>query len=225
MLKVYNNYLIILMLFFSSLVQADQIVEKPAKPAELPISLKAVHKTIAFSQTSVFYNQMMEKRSLENFENRFIIVHFWASWFMDCHNELIALNKLQKDFRKKSLLIISISEDFKGADAIDQYFIKHKIDYLDIYLDKKNKIYHSLDLKHLPISYLIDYDGRVIAESTPGVAVDWNDEDIRKFLEEKVTQYQLLPPEFKRLRDPYEVQPQADKQKKIETTKSKIFVN
>ena len=227
MSKIYNNCLVILVLFLSSLSFADQVSDKPPEPAKLPSFLKPVTDVIALKGTSIFYNQLMEQRALENFDNRFIIVHFWASWCMDCNNELIALNNLQKDFRKKALLVISISEDFKGVDSIDKYFTKYKIDYLDIYLEKKNKIYQSLNINHLPASYLVDFDGSIIAESIPGVPVDWSDKDLLKFLDEKVSQHQLLPPEFKKTRDKYEEKKQAATPvaKSPPKTKSKIFIN
>ena len=168
----------------------------------------------------------------ENYDNRFIIVHFWASWCMECQGELLALNKLQKEFRKKALLVFAISEDFKGIGAIDEYFTKHQIDYLDLYSDKKSKIYQSLNVNHLPVSYLVDFDGKVIAQSIPGSIVDWNNEELKEYLEAKVSKYQLLPPEFKKSRDKYEPPKQAvenktldQKNKETKKNKSHLFIN
>jgi thiol-disulfide isomerase/thioredoxin len=214
---------------FSSISMELENNKKEPTPA-IPPSFKKIESPIALSIDSIFYNQRMEKKSLEVFENRFIIVHFWASWCMDCHSELIALNRLQRDFRKKALTIVVVSEDFKGINTIDAFFTKHKIDYLDIYVDKKNKIYDSLKLSHLPVSYLIDLNGAVIAESTPGVPVEWDNEDLQKFLEYKVKDIQLLPPEYKTTREAYnpefeikEVKPAPKKPKT--KTQSKLLIN
>ena len=222
------NWFFIFTFFISFFAIAEpEQKENEEKPITLPIFLQEITSPIALSIDSIFYNQAMEKKSLENFDDRFIIVHFWASWCMDCQSELIALNKLQKDFRKKALLVVVISEDFKGISAIDSFFTKHKLDYLDIYVDKKNNIYNSLKINHLPSSYLVDFNGEVIASSRPGVPVDWDDEDLRKFLELKVSQHQLLPPEFKEIREKYiptesvEIKSTAPKPK----PKSKIFIN
>lgn len=174
----------------------------------------------------VFYNQDKEKRSLENFDNRFIIIHFWATWCMECQNELMALNKLQKDFRKNALVVLALSEDFKDASAIDEYFTKHKIDMLDIYMDKKNAIYKGLNINHIPASYLIDFDGKVLASSLPGKVVDWDDEDLRKFFNSKLENHHLLPPEYKAVRDVF-VKPEeaVDKSKTDSTKKNEIIIN
>lgn len=206
-----------LFLSFSALALPEQesVVEsKIQESPSLPSFLKEVSPSLSTFNNSVFYNQLMEKKSLENYDSRFIILHFWATWCMECQNELIAINKLQKEFRKKSLLVIAISEDFKEVSAIDEYFTKHKIDFLDIYLDKKNDIYRNLNINHLPASYLIDFNGDVIAKSSAGVWVDWGDEDLKKYLEFKVSKHQLLPPEFKSERELYQAPKEIKKEVK-----------
>ncbi len=245
MLRIYTKLLFISVLFFSSIVSAEAPQETPP---EQPLSSEETQKTppenplrtqnipsifqkvtspISLSIDSIFYNQDMEKKTLDNFENHFIIIHFWASWCMDCQSELIALNRLQKEFRKKALMVIVISEDFKGIPAIDKFFTKHQIDYLDIYLDKKKSIYNKLMINHLPASYLMDFDGKIIAKSTPGVPIDWDNEELKEYLEYKVSQRQLLPPEYKTVRKEYippkivEPDPIPEKPKE----KSKLFIN
>lgn len=203
-MRIYTKLLFISVLFLSSIISAEEnIVDESINTKNIPSSLQKISSPISLSVDSIFYNHKMEKRSLENFDNRFIILHFWASWCMNCQSELIALNKLQKEFRKKALTVIVISEDFRGISAIDSFFAKHQIDYLDIYLDKKNTIYNKLKVNHLPVSYLIDFDERIIARSQPGIPVDWDNEELKEFLEYKVSKHQLLPPEFKTTREPY----------------------
>lgn len=230
-MKIYTTLLFISVLFFSSIVSGETTQEinsnEPIKEQNIPSFFKKVTSPISLSIDSIFYNQDMEKKSLDNFENHFIIIHFWASWCMDCQSELIALNRLQKEFRKKALMVITISEDFKGISAIDTFFTKHKIDYLDIYLDKKKAIYNKLMINHLPVSYLMDFDGKIIARSTPGVPIDWDNEELKEYLEYKVSQRQLLPPEYKTVRKEYIppkiITPDPATQKPKE--KSKLFIN
>lgn len=220
--------LLIISCFFAIFTYAEDGADAELDEVQaIPSFLQEITSPIALSGDSIFYNQAMEKKTLENFDNRFIIVHFWASWCMDCHSELVALNKLQKEFKKKALLVIVISEDFKSMSSIDEFFKKHNIEYLDIYFDKKQAIYKALMLNHLPMSYFVDFNGEVIASSVSGVPVDWEDESLKKFLDYKASQYQLLPPEYKSVRDPYvpieniEEKPIAPKKGE----KSKIFIN
>jgi peroxiredoxin len=228
MSKVYIKLFIILMFFFSRLSLA---AEKIDSDIDLPDAFELIKTPVNLPLSSVFYNQKEEKVSLENFDNRFIIVHFWASWSMDCEIELVALNNLQKEFRKKALLVLAISEDFKAVDTVDRYFTKHKIDYLDIYMDKKSRVYNKLMINHLPATYLIDFNGKVIARSKPNKVVNWNDQDIKDYLEEKVSQYNLLPPEYKNTREEYKELKKMNKgikknKKDVKVMKkNKLFIN
>lgn len=230
-MRICINWLLLTALLLASITYAEETTKGPtdksSDTATIPSFFQEVTSPLTLSVDSIFYNQKMEKKSLENFDNHFIIVHFWASWCMDCQSELIALNRLQKDFRKKALMVIVLSEDFKGISTIDDFFTKHKIDYLDIYVDKKSDIYNKLKINHLPTSYLVDFNGNVIANSQPGIPVDWDDETLRSFLETKVSYHQLLPPEFKTIREKY-VPSESILEKPItqkSKEKSKIFIN
>jgi thiol-disulfide isomerase/thioredoxin len=220
--RVYLKLYLLLILFLPISGYAEI---KSATAVALPEFFEEIKTPIKLTSTSLFYNQKMEKTSLENFDNRFLIVHFWASWCMDCNLELVALNNLQKEFRKKALQVIAISEDYKGIEAVDAYFTKYKIDYLDIFLDKKGKIYQGLMLNHLPVSYLIDFNGKVVARSIPGKVIDWNDQMMKDYLEDKVSQYQLLPPEFKKIREKYEAPKETNNKNSKNNKKNKLFIN
>jgi peroxiredoxin len=229
--KIYIIPVFLLVLFFTCISKADQVSDKPNNPIALPEVFEAINDPITLNAANIFYNQNDEVRSFDSFENRFLVIHFWASWCMECLNELITLNELQRVFRKKALTVITISEDFKGAQAIDEFFTKHKIDYLDIYLDKRNKIYQSLNINHLPATYLMDFQGNVIARSKPSTAINWMDNAIVRYLDEKVVNVQLLPPEYKQMRDLFEAPKPAEKKSVIpkkeenKNKKTNIFIN
>ena len=233
MSKLYRSCSAFLVVFFSLYSFADQVSDKPIVNLDIPSVFKKLENPITLNNMSVFYNQQLEKRMLENFDNRFIIVHFWASWCIECRDELLALDKLQKDFRKKALLVVAISEDFKPTKDLDEFFTKNKIEYLDIYLDKGNKIYNDLAVNYLPVTYLVDFNGNIIAQSKPGLVINWNDPDLIKYLDWKVSSYQLLPPEFKKFRDKYELPKEQstnnDKKKDSKSDnkkkQSRIFIN
>lgn len=226
---LYLACIFILTNFCAALAQSEQTKNIPIKLSNLSQYFEASTLPSSVINSSIFYNQSHEKRSFENFDRRFIIVHFWASWCMECKRELSALNKLQKDFRKKALLVLAISEDFKPVKDIDDFYAKNKIDYLDIYIDKKRHIYETLNINHLPASFLFDIDGNLIAQSKPRNEVDWQDEDLLKFINENIAKIPLLPPEYKLERDKFEA-PKEEVKKTISKTQTtnnqkKIFIN
>ena len=211
LIKGLYSKLLIFLLVFSNISVASNL------PPYLQEYFEEVKKQDHALLIKNFYTQNNQATNLDNFDNRFIVLHFWASWCMDCSIEIAKLNLLQKEFRKKSLLVIAVSEDYKDVSEIDKYFIKNKIDYLDIYIDKKNDIYQYLMLNNLPTSYLIDFNGNMIAKSKPGKKIDWTSDDMLDYFEEKVSKLQLLPPEYKKEREKF-VEPEV----KAETKKKKV---
>jgi peroxiredoxin len=216
MYRLYNNLLIFLVLFLSCL--------SFAKGPVMPSFFKEIEEAFKIENNYVFYDQSMNEKNLENFEDRFIILHFWASWYMNAFNDLAALNNLQKNFRKKSLFVIAVSEDFRSVSFLDEFFTKHKIDYLDIFIDPKSRFSQFLNIKHLPVSYLIDFNGNVIAKSKEGEMLDWSDKTLEAYLDHKVSSYQLLAPEFKKMRDKYEASEQ-NIEKASNNKKSTLIIN
>jgi len=80
-----NFFFIFILYSFCCFANQEQTTKTEVVPT-LPSFLQKVESPIPLSIESIFYNQKMEKKSLEIFDNRFIIVHFWASWCMDCHS-------------------------------------------------------------------------------------------------------------------------------------------
>lgn len=62
----------------------------------------------------VFENLKGKKVQLTNFKGKYIYIDLWASWCIPCIKEIPNLQKLEKDFKKKNIVFVSISID---ADA------------------------------------------------------------------------------------------------------------
>jgi thiol-disulfide isomerase/thioredoxin len=114
------------------------------------------------------------------FDEKLVILNFWATWCTFCVDNLKALDELQKLHKKDPLRIIALSEDFKGISTIKELFDKKKIQYLDIYLDDRNKLFKEFNIAGMPTSIIISPDGREVARITG--QVNWNEEEIKVLL-------------------------------------------
>lgn len=117
---------------------------------------------------------------LENFEQKVILIYFWATWCTDCNNSMIELNKIAREMRKEPLKIITISEDFKDYSVIEEFFKKKKLDNLQIYIDKKGKLFNSMNLKNMPSSIIIDKKGNIIYKIIG--TIDFQSENFKNIL-------------------------------------------
>jgi thiol-disulfide isomerase/thioredoxin len=99
-------------------------------------------------------------RSLMDFRGRPLIINVWASWCGPCRNEMASLERLAWRDESRDFSVIGISTDDypERASAMlnaTNATISHFIDS-DLYLEKL------LGASRLPLTVLVDADGRVV---------------------------------------------------------------
>jgi thiol-disulfide isomerase/thioredoxin len=158
----------------------------------IPVNCIAATSTVTISENQFeqyhgglapqieFFDQNNNQHTLEEFEGKVLVVSFWASWCTICNKDMPELDKLQKDFRKKPLKVIAISEDFKGIDAVKSFYSANKIQNLEIFVDRKFKLFEAFQVVGLPTSFLIDKDGNIVAKAVS--AVDWGATETHELL-------------------------------------------
>ncbi|UCH72982.1 MAG: TlpA family protein disulfide reductase [Rhodospirillales bacterium] len=121
-----------------------------------------------------------------DFEDRVLLVNFWATWCAPCVRELPSLDKLQAELAAEGLLVLAISQDRGGAAVAGPFLEKLGIRHLGLFLDPKMRLGRELGMRALPWSYLIDRDGQIVGE-LPGYA-EWDSAEaialIRHYLDQ-----------------------------------------
>jgi thiol-disulfide isomerase/thioredoxin len=124
--------------------------------------------------------------SFERFEGNVLLLHFWATWCSSCIEEMKHLDQLQKALRKESIIVLPISEDFKGVEVVKEFYKNHKLKNLLSFMDKNNELFALFEVSNLPTSFIIDIDGQNIAKITG--AADWQSEEMINLLKSYVQQ-------------------------------------
>jgi thiol-disulfide isomerase/thioredoxin len=127
-----------------------------------------------------FLDKDKKELNLESFEDNVILLNFWASWCSVCLKEVPELDSLQKEFRKTKLKILAVSEDFKGIDAVQEFYKLHSIKNLSIYVDDRNKLFNSFKVSVIPTSILLNKEGKEVARITG--SAEWSDEELRELI-------------------------------------------
>jgi thiol-disulfide isomerase/thioredoxin len=130
-------------------------------------------------------------KTLADFRGRLVLVNFWATWCAPCRAEMPSLDRLQAKLGPR-LKVLAISEDRRGADAVDPFLARMKLGALAVYLDSSNDALQAFNLRGLPTSVLIDRDGRMVWRVEG--AVDWTSAAAAA----KLTPYLALPPAIQR---------------------------
>jgi thiol-disulfide isomerase/thioredoxin len=111
------------------------------------------------------------------------LINFWATWCPPCVEEMPSLQALQQRYTKQ-LHIITLNEDRKAFDVITPFVQKHLLTSLTHYWDKNNLEYRKLQMQGLPMSFLVDAQGNLIA--TFEGKTEWLGVDVRGFIEHTI---------------------------------------
>ena len=99
-------------------------------------------------------------RKLSELRGKPLIINVWASWCGPCRAEMGSLERLSRRFGGKQFNIIGISTD-DDANAAAAFLRQSKITF-DNYLDRNLVLENMLGADSIPLTILIDAQGRVL---------------------------------------------------------------
>ena len=133
-------------------------------PAER-ISRFQWHKSPQPAPLTVFRNDKGEAITFAQFAGKVVLVNLWATWCPPCLEEMPSLDKLQATLGGSDFEVVAISQDRDANDA-RQWLEGHQLGALEIFYDPGNDLLTSLEAPGLPVSVLLDREGREIGRMT-----------------------------------------------------------
>ncbi|MGI9394199.1 MAG: TlpA family protein disulfide reductase, partial [Boseongicola sp.] len=111
----------------------------------------------------VFTDPSGVEMTLRDFKGKYVLVNFWATWCAPCRKEMPQLSELQAEFGGDAFEVITIATGRNPVPVIDRFFDEIGIDNLPKYLDPQSTVSRNSGVFGLPISLIIDPEGREIA--------------------------------------------------------------
>ena len=103
------------------------------------------------------------KKSLDDYKGRFVLVNFWATWCAPCREEMPSLEALQRQFGSDQLEVVPLATGRNSPQAIRRVFEEIGVEHLPMFRDIKQQIARQMSVIGLPITLVIDPEGREIA--------------------------------------------------------------
>lgn len=103
-------------------------------------------------------------RSAEDYKGRVVLLNFWASWCPPCREEFPSLERLQQKLGDKDFTVLAVSV----ADSEDgvNHFLAGRKPVFDILMDDDGKVSAAFRARGVPVTYLLDRQGRLLAGKT-----------------------------------------------------------
>jgi len=131
-----------------------------------------------YSALSLYDHQVV---SLQEYRGSTIMLMSWATWCMDCKQELTALEKLWHSEQGQGLVVIAVNLDTVEAnerikDMVDQYHLTYPI-----WRDPQNNFFATFNAPGIPTTVLLDKQGTVVRAWVG--PVDFEARDVRDEIE------------------------------------------
>lgn len=98
--------------------------------------------------------------SLQEFQGKVVLVHFWATWCIPCLQEINSLKRLRSKFSEKHFEILGVNVE-DPRRALFSYLKKKQLNYPVLFDSSKNAM-QVYGVKSLPHSVVVDRKGRLI---------------------------------------------------------------
>jgi thiol-disulfide isomerase/thioredoxin len=108
-----------------------------------------------------------------------VLINLWATWCAPCVKEMPTLDRLAAE--PGSPRILAISEDLKGAEAVNPFLQQHRFLHLQVWLDPQANL--SLGYGgNLPTTVLYDKNGKEVWRMLGGY--DWSSDEAKALVAE-----------------------------------------
>ncbi len=131
----------------------------------------------AAAPDTAFTDAAGAERRLSDWRGKLVLVNFWATWCAPCREELPALDALNRDFGGADFEVLTIATGRNPLPAITRLFGEVGVEGLPILLDPKQALAREMGVFGLPVSVILDREGREIARMSGDA--EWNGDSAR----------------------------------------------
>ena len=110
-------------------------------------------------------------RTLGDYAGRGLVVNLWATWCVPCVVEMPELQALARKVAGDGILVLPLSSDRGGAEAVRRFYAANRIDALPVLLDPRGEAARAWGSRGLPTTLVIDRQGR--ERGRVEGAIDW----------------------------------------------------
>lgn len=115
------------------------------------------------------------RRGFADYRGRAVLLNVWATWCGPCIGEMPSLAAFAKAARAAGIVVLPVSIDRNGADAVRPFFARSRIEGLPVLADADGSTRRAFSIGAVPVTFLVAADGTVRGRLDSGA--DWSRPD------------------------------------------------
>ena len=101
--------------------------------------------------------------SLGAYRGEWVVLNFWATWCAPCRVEMPMLSNLQTHFEGQPVRVVTVATGRNSPEGIRRFFEEIGVANLPEYRDPTQALARAMGVLGLPITVILDPEGREIA--------------------------------------------------------------
>jgi thiol-disulfide isomerase/thioredoxin len=126
--------------------------------------------------------------TLADFKGKVVLLNVWATWCGPCREEMPTLDRLQAQLGGSDFQVLALSIDQGGIQVVRDFYREIGIQHLELYIDESAEANRSLNAFGLPITLLLDRQGRELGRKLG--AAEWDSPEVIEYVREVITSSQ-----------------------------------
>lgn len=100
--------------------------------------------------------------SLSDYNGKYVLLNFWATWCTPCRKEMPSLDRLQDRLGGDSFEVVPVATSRNPRAAIDRFWAQAEIKNLPVLLDPDRALAADFGAFSLPVSVILNPEGQEI---------------------------------------------------------------
>ncbi|SEL19523.1 Thiol-disulfide isomerase or thioredoxin [Roseovarius nanhaiticus] len=142
-----------------------QLRDYSALQAQLDGDMKKLnfHAEPKAISASSFIMEDGSEATLAQYEGKYVLLNFWATWCAPCRKEMPMLSELQTEFGGGDFEVVTLATGRNAVPAIEDFFAEIGVENLPMHRDPNQRVARDMGVLGLPITVIIDPEGREVA--------------------------------------------------------------
>ncbi len=107
------------------------------------------------------HNADGSETSLAAWQGQWVVLNFWATWCAPCRHEMPSLDRLQAAV--PDVAVVPVATGRNSVEGIERFYAEAGVVNLPVLLDARSKLARQMGVLGLPVTVIIDPEGREVA--------------------------------------------------------------
>ncbi len=122
-----------------------------------------------------------EPLNLSDWQGKWVVLNFWATWCAPCRKEMPMLSGLQEELGSDTFEVVTVATSRNPPAKMKDFFDEIGVENLPLHRDPKSLLARSMGVLGLPATVILNPEGMEVARMTGDA--DWSSDEARAVLQ------------------------------------------